>query len=86
MRIAYKIGFWMIILFLIWFIYALFTYEEMLILIPLSAGAAVLPVFLWYFLLVFLYKKLPKLRILIFIVFIPLLIYYLYYLGGLVIY
>jgi hypothetical protein len=83
MWLAYKIGFGMIILFFLWFFYALFTYEEMKILIPLLVGLAITPIFAWYFLLIFLYKKLPRLRIPIFIALIPFLLWYLYYLEGL---
>lgn len=83
MRLSYKIGFGMIVLFLIWFFYALFTYEELEILMPLMVGLAITPIFIWYFLLIYLYEKLPRYRIPIFVLFIPSLLWYVYYLERL---
>jgi Na+-translocating ferredoxin:NAD+ oxidoreductase RnfE subunit len=81
LRIANKIGVGMVALFLVWFFYALF--EELGIFVPLAVGVAILPILAWYFLLVYLYGKFLKLRIPLFIVFIPLLLSYFYYLERL---
>jgi hypothetical protein len=55
MRLAYKIGLGILILFLTWFFYALFTFKEMDIFIPIIVGLAAVPVFIGYF-----YKDINK--------------------------
>lgn len=77
MRIANKIGMGLIVLFLCWFSYTFYTYQEAAKLIPLFVGLFIaIPCFILYFLFVYLYRNYPYTRKLLWAIPVILFIYY----------